>query len=402
VTAPAPVAFWFDYSCPYAYLASTRIAHAEQLTGQRIDYRPMLLGGVFRANGTAQNLMNVLSPAKASHNFLDMNRWADLFGVPLHMPPTHPMRTVEALRATLVTGIDRKVVDGFFRAYWVENRDLTDRGTWRDVLAAAGHDADAVLARIDDASVKDDLRARTDEAIALGIFGAPAFVSGKELYWGQDRMHFAFDRSPNDIYSLGKGRMGHHTLEVYFDFSSPFAYLGCTQAEAVAKSTGATLIWRPMLLGGVFKTLGQVDIPLASWSQAKQRYYYQDMLRWAAFWNVPFKFSSHFPLNTVKPMRCYLALPPEKRDAFREKCFRATWAEDRNVTDEAVLRELLGEDADAVLAKINEPALKQELIAATQHAVDVGVFGAPTWVVDGKDLYWGQDRLILVEKALGA
>ena len=402
MTAPAPVAFWFDYSCPYAYLASTRIAPTEQLTGQRIDYRPMLLGGVFRANGTAQNLMNVLSPAKATHNFLDMNRWADLLGVPLHMPPTHPMRTVEALRATLVTGIDRKVVDGFFRAYWVENRDLTDRGTWRDVLAAAGHDADAVLARIDDASVKDDLRARTDEAIALGIFGAPAFVSGKELYWGQDRMHFAFDRSPNDIYSLGKGRMGHHTLEVYFDFSSPFGYLGATQAEAVATRTGATLVWRPMLLGGLFKTLGQVDIPLASWSQAKQRYYYQDMLRWAAFWNVPFQFSSHFPLNTVKPMRCYLALPPEKRDAFRQKCFRAAWAEDRNVTDEVVLRELLGEDADAVLAKINEPALKQELIAATQHAVDVGVFGAPTWVVDGKDLYWGQDRLILVEKALGA
>ena len=72
------------------------------------------------------------------------------------------------------------------------------------------------------------------------------------------------------------------------------------------------------------------------------------------------------------------------------------------MTDEAVLRELLGEDADAVLAKINDPALKQELIAATQHAVDVGVFGAPTWVVDGKDLFWGQDRLMLVERALTA
>ncbi|HEX7602956.1 MAG TPA: 2-hydroxychromene-2-carboxylate isomerase [Polyangiaceae bacterium] len=398
----APVAFWFDYSCPYAYLASTRIAHAERLTGQPVDYRPMLLGGVFRARGTAQNLMNELSPAKASHNFLDMNRWAEVFGVPLRMPPTHPMRTVEALRATLVAGIDRKVVDGFFHAYWVDNRDMTDRATWRDVLTAAGHDAEAVLARIDGDAVKEDLRTRTDEAIRLGIFGAPAFVAGHELYWGQDRMHFAFGRSPKDIYSLGEGSMGKHTLEVYFDFSSPFAYLGSTQAEAVAQRTGATLVWRPMLLGGVFKTLGQVDIPLASWSQAKQRYYYQDMLRWAAYWHVPFHFSSHFPMNTVKTLRCYLALPPEKRDAFREKAFRAAWAEDRNVTDEAVLRELLGEDADAVLAKTNDPAIKQELIAATQHAVDAGVFGAPTWVVDGKELFWGQDRVMLVERALSA
>lgn len=402
MTAPAPVAFWFDYSCPYAYLASTRIAHAERLTGQRVDYRPMLLGGVFRARGTAQNLMNELSPAKAAHNLRDMMRWAELFGVPLRVPKAHPMRTVEALRATLATGIDRKVVDGFFRAYWVDGRDMTSRTTWRDVLTAAGHDADAVLSRIDDASVKEDLRVRTDEAIRLGIFGAPAFIAGGELYWGQDRMHFAFGRSPEDIYSPGEGRMGNHTLEVYFDFSSPFAYLGATQAQALARRTGATLVWRPMLLGGVFKSLGQVDIPLASWSQVKQRYYYQDLLRWAAYWSVPFKFSSHFPMNTVKAQRAFLALPAEKRDAFRERTFHAAWAEDRNVADEAVIRELLGEDADAVMTKINDPAIKQELIVATQRAVDAGVFGAPTWVVDGKELFWGQDRLTLVERALTA
>jgi 2-hydroxychromene-2-carboxylate isomerase len=117
-----------------------------------------------------------------------MLRWAELFGVPLAIPDAHPMRTVEALRATLLVGVDPRVVDGFYRAYWIEGRPPSDEKTMRDVLGAAGHDADAILPRLDE--MKDDLRVRTDEAIALGIFGAPAFVVAGELYWGQDRIAF--------------------------------------------------------------------------------------------------------------------------------------------------------------------------------------------------------------------
>jgi 2-hydroxychromene-2-carboxylate isomerase len=100
-----------------------------------------------------------------------------------------------------------------------------------------------------------------------------------------------------------------HTLEMYWDFASPFAYLGSTQAEKLAERTNATLVWRPMLLGGLFKSLGQVDVPLFSWSTAKQRFYLEDMKRWAAFWNVPFRFPTRFPVPSLKPMRAYLALP---------------------------------------------------------------------------------------------
>jgi 2-hydroxychromene-2-carboxylate isomerase len=178
--------FWFDYSCPYAYLASTQVQALAARTKAELVYEPMLLGGVFRAVGTSQRLFAELSPAKAKHNALDMQRWATLFGVPLTMPAAHPMRTVEALRATLLVGIDPRVVEGFYRAYWIEGRGPSEEATMRDVLGAAGHDAGAVLARLDDA--KDDLRRRTDEAIALGIFGAPAFVVGGEMYWGQDRI----------------------------------------------------------------------------------------------------------------------------------------------------------------------------------------------------------------------
>ena len=191
-----------------------------------------------------------------------------------------------------------------------------------------------------------------------------------------------------------------HTLEIYWDFSSPFAYLGSTQAAKVAARHGATLVWRPMLLGGVFKAIGQADVPLFTWSDAKKKYVYEDMHRWAAYWGVPFKFPSHFPMNSLKAMRAYLALPEDKRAAFRERTFRAAWAEDRNIAEESVLRELLGPDADAAMAGSQDPAVKKQLIDATDAAVKAGVFGAPTWVVDGKELFWGQDRLALVEREL--
>jgi 2-hydroxychromene-2-carboxylate isomerase len=398
--------FWFDYSCPYAYLASTQVEALAARTGARLVWKPMLLGGVFAANGTAQNMMNVLSPAKAAHNGNDMHRWAEAFGVPLTLPPEHPMRTVEALRVTAACGVDPRVVHALYRAYWVEGRRPSDEGTLREVLGRAGHDADAVLGHARTPEAKEDLKKRTDEAIALGVFGAPAFVvDGKTLYWGQDRMDMvereivgagATVTARGTERSAGMGR----TLEIYWDFSSPFAYLGSTQAERLAQRTGASLAWRPMLLGGVFKAIGQADVPLFTWSEAKRRYYLDDLNRWAAYWDVPFRFPTRFPMNSLKSLRVWMALPEERRAAYRAEAFRAYWAEDRDIADDAVLRECIGEGADDIMARAQTPEVKKALIDATQRAVDAGVFGAPTWVVDGKDLYWGQDRIPLIERAL--
>lgn len=191
-----------------------------------------------------------------------------------------------------------------------------------------------------------------------------------------------------------------HTLELYWDFSSPFAYLGSTQAEALAKRTGATLVWRPMLLGAVFKAIGQVDVPMMSWSSAKRAYTLLDMQRWAAHWGVPFQFPTHFPVSSVKALRAWLALPEARKKLFMDAAFRAYWAEGKDIGSDAVLAELLGDGAADVLARTNTPEIKDALRAATQRAIDAGVFGAPTWVVDEKDLFWGQDRIELVERAL--
>ncbi|MDB4928206.1 MAG: 2-hydroxychromene-2-carboxylate isomerase, partial [Myxococcaceae bacterium] len=179
--------FWFDYTCPYAYLASTQVEALAARTGDDLHWRPMLLGGVFRARAVPQKLFATLSPQKARHNAADLDRWAREFGVALVMPAAHPLRSVEALRATLATGCDPRVIHGFFRAYWVEGREISTDTTLRAVLSAAGHDAHAVLATLGG----EALRAETERAIALGIFGAPAYViDDATLYWGQDRTHF--------------------------------------------------------------------------------------------------------------------------------------------------------------------------------------------------------------------
>lgn len=402
---PRSIDFWFDYSCPYAYLGFTQLARIAK-TNATLTLKPMLLGGVFRANDTPQKLFATLSPQKAKHNGEDMERWARLFDVPLTMPSAHPFRTVEALRATIATGVDPKVVAGFYRAYWVENRPVSEEQTIRDVLGAAGHDANSILEKLKGEDLKADLFKRTDEAIALGIFGAPAYVvDGERLYWGQDRMHMVLGMRADDIYPYPPKTSRSetntmHTLDFFWDFSSPFAYLGNTQAEALAERTGATLISRPMLLGGLFKAVGQVDVPLATWSDAKRDYTLKDILRWAEYWGVPFKWPSRFPMSSIKPLRAYLALPENRRLDFRRKVFSAYWAEDRDISDDAVLAELIGDGAANVMEKTKDPAVKQELIDATKYAEKKGVFGAPTWVVDDRDLFWGQDRVLLVERAL--
>jgi 2-hydroxychromene-2-carboxylate isomerase len=394
---PKRLDFWFDYTCPYAYIASTRVRALAARMGAELVYQPMLLGGVFRANDTPQNLSEVLVPPKARHNEQDFRRWAALFGAPLAKPAAHPMRSVEALRATLVTRCDPRVVDGFYRAYWVEGRAVSDPATVRDVVSAAGHDAELVLSRIAQQEVKDELRTRTDRAIALGIFGAPTFVvDDGPIVWGQDRMHFVAGTGVFDVLPEMPRGEGGHTLEIYFDFSSPYAYLGATQAEALAARIGAELVWRPMLLGGLFKAIGQAMVPIATWAEAKQRYYRRDMDAWAELYGVPFRFPSRFPQNSLKALRVYLALDDARRADFRARAFAAMWAEDKDISDDATLKEAIGPGAADVLARAQTPEVKQALVTATDRAKDAGVFGAPTWVVDERELFWGQDRIPLV------
>lgn len=416
--------FWFDFSCPYAYIAATQIQEVARRTGADLHWRPMLLGGVFRGIGLASSPMDSLSPAKARYNALDMQRWAQVYEVPLTIPAGHPIRTVRALRALLSLPEERwpPVIAAFYRAYWVRGQDISRAEVVAQVLGEAGIDGDdrsRALAANDDPAIKDELRRRTDEAVARGVFGAPSMFIGEgesaPMFWGQDRLEMVEAAlrgwrpgTPPDR-SEPAARMPEQplTVQFWYDFSSPFAYLGSTQIEAIARRTGARLTWRPMLLGAVFKEIGQHNVPLASFSDNKRRYMGRELTEyWPSWWQVPLQFASRFPQRTITALR--LALQAGDRIAeLSHALFRVMWVDDGNLEDEATLRAVLDEhrfDADAMLAGTADPAVKQALIANTTEAVTRGAFGAPSCIIerpDGDLLFWGQDRLDLVERVLG-
>jgi 2-hydroxychromene-2-carboxylate isomerase len=399
------VEFFFDYSCPYAYLASTQIEAICQRTGAALVWRPMLLGGVFRELGAAQNQASTMSPQKAQHNVADMHRWASLWSVPLSMPDAHPMRTVEALRATLAAPKERlsQVIHSLYRAYWVEHQNMTERAVIVAALTRAGVDGEAVVSSIDQ-TTKDQLKANTDEALARGVFGAPSVFVGDQMYWGQDRLWMVEQALGGTPRQPGEGAYQEpaspFAVDFYFDFSSPFAYLASTQMEALCARRRAKLNWRPMLLGGVFKALGGPIVPLETFSPPKQRYQGVELERWANHWKVPFAWPTRFPMKTVKALRIALSLGEEALP-YIARTFRAYWAEDLDIDDESVLKMLLEESGfdSARASAAEDPLYKKALIDATQAAVDAGVFGAPTSIVGGH-LFWGQDRLFLVERVL--
>ena len=191
------------------------------------------------------------------------------------------------------------------------------------------------------------------------------------------------------------------TLEYYWDVASPFTYLANTQLAALAARTGAKVVAKPFLLGGVFKATGN-EAPASV--LAKAVYLNADIQRWRDTYSVPMKLPSElpFPINSVLPMRAAIAVPRVLADAYRDSVFSAYWEQGRDVSDPAVLTDVLtkiGADAAAILEATQDPAVKAKLRANTEEAVKRGAFGAPAFFVDG-DHYWGNDRLNFLEKRL--
>ena len=188
-------------------------------------------------------------------------------------------------------------------------------------------------------------------------------------------------------------------LLFYFDYASPFAYLGSTQVQRVAREHNAELIYKPFLLGGLFKAIGTPLVPIATYPEAKRKYAWDDMQRWAAHWGVKLKWPTGFPLNTLSALRLSLvANSPELVNAI----MHAVWVEDR-LPNEETLRACccsVGID-EGLLDRVAEPEVKAQLRDATQEAIDRGVPGVPSFVI-GDKLFWGQDRFLFVEKALDA
>jgi len=191
------------------------------------------------------------------------------------------------------------------------------------------------------------------------------------------------------------------TVEFFYDFGSPTVYLAATQLPAIAAAVGATIDWRPMLLGGVFKSTGNqspVVVP------AKAAYMNNDLKRFAKRYGVPFRFNPHFPINTLALMRGAVAYQDDvvASSTYRDAIFMAIWVEARNLNEPDVIGQVLsdaGLDPAELMNRIGQQTVKDQLIANTEEAVNRGVFGAPTFFV-GEQMFFGQDRLDFVADAL--
>ncbi len=191
-------------------------------------------------------------------------------------------------------------------------------------------------------------------------------------------------------------------LEFFFDYGSPFSYLADTQLKGLAARTGAEIVYRPILLGGVFKETGNTS-PIAI--EAKRKYMMAELERWARRYGVPPLRNAHFPIHTLRLMRGAIAAQHAGVfPAYHRAIFDAFWARGLNLGDAAVMREVLeqaGLDAARLIAMSEEHAVKDELRRNTEEAVRRGAFGAPTFFV-GDEMFWGNDRLDFVEQALAA
>lgn len=192
------------------------------------------------------------------------------------------------------------------------------------------------------------------------------------------------------------------TVEYFYDFSSPYAYLAHEEIQRVAERAAAQVIWRPFLLGGLFKALGSAMVPIMEASAAKRAFYTHDMGRWAELRGLPLAWPSRFPMNTIRALRVVLQLDGDEHVTAATAIFRAYWADDRDINDPATLVEVLdqaGLNGQLLLDGTADPDVKQRLFTATDEAFARGACGAPAFFV-GDLHFWGQDRLDMVERAL--
>jgi 2-hydroxychromene-2-carboxylate isomerase len=194
--------------------------------------------------------------------------------------------------------------------------------------------------------------------------------------------------------------MEQRSIEFFWDAASPYTYLAATQIESLAARAGATVAWRPFLLGKVFEATGN-RMPAAV--PAKGKHLFRDVQRWAQHYGVPVGFPKVFPVNSVLALRAGLAASAQGKGAeFAKAVMRAYWGDGNDIGQPEVVSAVaasVGLDGPALLLQAQEQPVKDQLRANTEEAVKRGAFGAPTFFV-GEQMFWGNDRLVLLEEFL--
>ncbi|WP_290649788.1 DsbA family protein [Aquisalimonas sp.] len=394
----AKLEWFFDVICPQAHLAAVRIEALARETGYDLALRPVSLAQLYEAQGLPPQPKDHWPANKRLRQRRDLQRQAEQAGFRLRGALERPV-TESTAAQRLLAGTPHAVRSGLMHALmsaaWERGKSLDDVGLLRRL--AEEHAVDATLMAADTSARA--LAANTDEALERGVFGVPTAMLGDALWWGADRLDFVA-RALGGACSVGMPQPDGHRrrLDVFHDFSSPFSYLACTQVERLAREHGAELVWRPMLLGALFQSIGTPLVPLQTMSANRQAWAHRDLALWADYWEVPFSFTSHFPLNTVLALRVS-AVEPD----LIQPLYQAAWANDRNLSERetiaAIVREA-GKDPADVFARATADETKNLIKANTKTAQSLGACGAPTLVVEGELVFWGQDRMDMVGRAL--
>lgn len=185
---PAKIEFFVDVVSPHSYLAWTQLDALERNTGAMVIVRPVCLSSIVKAAGGAVSDFN---DARSRYQRRDLQRWAEYYGVPFRLNPFYPISTLAVMRGA--AGCEnqmerRRYLHAMFQAMWVDGRNLSEPQELRAALETHGLDAAAILARSHAPDVKKALSDTTSEAIDRGVFGAPTFFVGDEMFFGRDRL----------------------------------------------------------------------------------------------------------------------------------------------------------------------------------------------------------------------
>jgi 2-hydroxychromene-2-carboxylate isomerase len=195
-------------------------------------------------------------------------------------------------------------------------------------------------------------------------------------------------------------------LEFFFDCSSPWTYLAFTRVQPIIKRTGAEIVWKPILVGGIFNAVNKdMYERRANPDPRKASYSAKDLQDWARLAGLKITMPPPvFPVRATLSMRCAIAAADAgKVVEFSKACFEAYWTELLDISQPEVLVNFCrtaGLDGEAILARAADQDVKDRLRANTDEAIARGAFGSPTMFVDGNDMYFGNDRMELVEAAL--
>lgn len=195
--------------------------------------------------------------------------------------------------------------------------------------------------------------------------------------------------------------MAKQTVAFYFDYNSPYSYIASLRIEEVCRRTGAELAWMPVVLGALFQGNG-IEPPHTK--DNRRRYMLQDVRDLSTHYGIPYRERTVFLFKPILALRATLAVPQgAERARLVHALFSGAFAQDLDLGEPAVVSRLLdqaGLPGAALLEGSQQPAIKNELRAITDAAIAMGMFGAPTFLVNGQKMFWGQDRMPLLERYL--